>query len=100
MSYTVRVKICFRCNAVNVVKMTDHKPECPLLRDRKERADGIKDLVNRYSHKNKAASKSSFGRVNKPGYCKRCGDKVTSLLTHMSACKGREPLPPPQTPQL
>lgn len=91
------MKICFRCNAVGVVKLSDHKPECPLLRDRKERADGIKDIVNRYSHKNKAAAKAGFGRVNKPGYCKRCGDKVTSLLTHMSACKGRA-TPPPTTP--
>ncbi|MDP3541233.1 MAG: hypothetical protein Q8T11_02050 [Elusimicrobiota bacterium] len=91
------MKICFRCNAVGVVKLSDHKPECPLLRDRKERADGIKDIVNRYSHKNKAAAKAGFGRVNKPGYCKRCGDKVTSLLTHISACKGRVP-PPPTTP--
>lgn len=91
------MKICFRCNAVGVVKLTDHKPECPLLRDRKERADGIKDIVNRYSHKNKAAAKAGFGRVNKPGYCKRCGDKVTSLLTHISVCKGRVP-PPPTTP--
>ncbi|MCR4294830.1 MAG: hypothetical protein NUW21_04800 [Elusimicrobia bacterium] len=91
------MKICFRCNAVGVVKLSDHKPECPLLRDRKERADGIKDIVNRYSHKNKAAAKAGFGRVNKPGYCKRCGDKVTSLLTHLSVCKGRVP-PPPTTP--
>ena len=44
---------------------------------------------------------TGLGRVNKPGYCKRCGDKVTSLLTHMSACKGRaEPTPPPPHPQL
>lgn len=93
------MKICFRCNAVNVVKLSDHKPECPLLKDRKDRADDIKDLVNRYSHKNKAAGKGAFGRVNKPGYCKRCGEKVTSLLTHMSACKGRpEPTPPPTPP--
>lgn len=91
------VKICFRCNAVGVVKLSDHKPECPLLRDKKERADGIKDIVNRYSHKNKASAKAGFGRVNKPGYCKRCGDKVTSLLTHISACKGR--VPPPTPPQ-
>ena len=93
------MKICFRCNAVNVVKLTDHKPECPLLRDKKERAKDIKDLVNRYSHKNKAAGGHALGRINKPGYCKRCGDKVTSLLTHMSACKGRQapeaPTPPP-----
>ncbi|MEQ1919123.1 MAG: hypothetical protein ABL955_07995 [Elusimicrobiota bacterium] len=95
------MKICFRCNAVNVVKLSDHKPECPLLRDKKERANDIKDLVNRYSHKNKSSSKGTFGRVNKPGYCKRCGDKVTSLLTHLSVCKGRpEPTPPPPHPQL
>ena len=93
------MKICFRCNAVNVVKLSDHKPECPLLRDKKERANDIKDLVNRYSHKNKASGKGTFGRVNKPGYCKRCGEKVTSLLTHMSACKGRaEPPAAPPTP--
>jgi len=81
------VKICFRCNAVNVVKLSDHKPECPLLRDKKDRAKDIKDLVNRYNHKNKAAADRSLGRVNKPGHCKRCGEKVTSLLTHMSACR-------------
>ena len=92
------MKICFRCNAVNVVKMSDHKPECPLLKDRKDRADDIKDIVNRYSHKNKAAGKGALGRVNKPGYCKRCGEKVTSLLTHMSACKGRTEPPAPPTP--
>lgn len=93
------VKICFRCNAVNVVKLSDHKPECPLLRDKKEHAKDLKDLVNRYSHKNKASGDRSFGRINKPGYCKRCGEKVTSLLTHMSACKGRETAPPPTPPQ-
>ena len=84
---------------MNVVKLSDHKPECPLLRDKKERANDIKDIVNRYSHKNKASGKGSLGRVNKPGYCKRCGDKVTSLLTHMSICKGRaEPPTAPPTP--
>ena len=82
------MKICFRCNAVNVVTLSDHKPACPLLRDKKERAQNIKDIVNRYNHKNKASGDRSFGRINKPGYCKRCGEKVTSLLTHMSACKG------------
>ncbi len=92
------MKICFRCNAVNVVKLSDHKPECPLLKDKKNRADDIKDLVNRYSHKNKAAGKGSLGRVNKPGYCKRCGEKVTSLLTHLSVCKG--PAPASSTPPL
>lgn len=61
-------------------------------------ADDIKDIVNRYSHKNKAAGKGALGRVNKPGYCKRCGEKVTSLLTHMSACKGRAEPPAPPTP--
>jgi len=81
------VKICFRCNAVNVVKLSDHKPECPLLSDKKRRADDIKDIVNRYSHKNKAAGKGTLSRVDKPGYCKRCGEKVGSLLTHLSACK-------------
>jgi hypothetical protein len=90
------VKICFRCNAVDVVKLSDHKPECPLLKDKQNRADGIKDLVNRYSHKNKAATKGTLGRVNKPGYCKRCGEKVTSLLTHLSVCKG--PAQPPAPP--
>jgi len=93
------VKICFRCNAVNVVKLSDHKPECPLLRDKKERANDIRDLVNRYSHKNKASGKGSLGRVNKPGYCKRCGEKATSLLTHISVCKGAEPTPPTTPPQ-
>ena len=92
------MKICFRCNAVNVVKLSDHKPECPLLKDKKDRAKDIKDLVNRYNHKNKAGSDKSLGRVNKPGYCKRCGDKVTSLLTHLSACKGREPIAPTPPP--
>ena len=82
------MKICFRCNAVNVVKLSDHKPECPLLKDKKNRAKDIKDLVNRYNHKNKAAGDHSLSRINKPGYCKRCGEKVTSLLTHMRACKG------------
>lgn len=93
------VKICFRCNAVNVVKLSDHKPECPVVRDRKQRADGVKDIVNRYSHKNKAAGKGALGRINKPGYCKRCGEKVTSLLTHISVCKGPAPTPPPTPPQ-
>ncbi|MDO8757261.1 MAG: hypothetical protein Q7J64_04570 [Elusimicrobiota bacterium] len=92
------MKICFRCNAVNVVKLSDHKPECPLLKDRKDRADDIRDMVNRYSHKNKAAGKGALGRVNKPGYCKRCGEKVTSLLTHISACKGPAAPPSPPTP--
>ena len=84
------MKICFRCNAVGVVRLSDHKPECPLLRDKKDRAKGIKDLVNRYNHKNKAAGDHALGRINKPGYCKRCGAKVTSLLTHMRGCKGAD----------
>jgi len=91
------VKICFRCNAVGVVKLSDHKPECPLLQDKRDRAAGIKDIVNRYSHKNKAAG-PRLGRVNKPGYCKRCGEKVTSLLTHISACKGPAAPEAPPTP--
>lgn len=89
------MKICFRCNAVNVVKLSDHKPECPLLRDKKDRAKDIKDLVNRYSHKNKASGDRSLGRINKPGHCRRCGEKVASLLTHMRACKGAGATPPP-----
>jgi hypothetical protein len=90
------VKICFRCNAVNVVKLSDHKPECPLLRDKNNRAKDIKDLVNRYNHKNKASGDRTLARIDKPGHCKRCGEKVTSLLTHMRACKGAPatPLPP------
>lgn len=82
------MKICFRCNAVNVVKLSDHKPECPLLLDKKERAKDIKDLVNRYSHKNKAGRDKSLGRVDKAGYCKRCGEKTANLFTHMIVCKG------------
>ncbi|MBI2386246.1 MAG: hypothetical protein HYV14_09565 [Elusimicrobia bacterium] len=93
------MKICFRCNAVNVVKLSDHKPECPVLRDRKERADGVKDIINRYSHKNKAAGKGGLGRINKPGCCKRCGEKVTSLLTHISVCSGPAATPPTTPPQ-
>ena len=93
------MKICFRCNAVNVVKLSDHKPECPVVKDKTNRANNIKDLVNRYNHKNKASGDRSLGRVNKPGYCKRCGEKVTSLLTHLSACKGAPPAPPPTPPQ-
>ncbi|PIR19086.1 MAG: hypothetical protein COV48_03930 [Elusimicrobia bacterium CG11_big_fil_rev_8_21_14_0_20_64_6] len=93
------MKICFRCNAVNVVKLSDHKPECPLLRDKKNRANDIKDLVNRYSHKNKASGPRTLGRINKPGYCKRCNEKVTSLLTHLTVCKGAPPAPPPTPPQ-
>ena len=81
------MKICFRCNAVNVVKLSDHKPECPLLRDKKDRAKGIKDIVNRYNHKNKAANAGNLSRVDKPGYCKRCGEKAGHLLTHMRVCK-------------
>ena len=72
---------------VNVVKLSDHKPECPLLRDKKDRAKGIKDIVNRYNHKNKAASAGTLSRVDKPGYCKRCGEKAGHLLTHMRTCK-------------
>lgn len=93
------MKICFRCNAVNVVRLSDHKPECPVVRDKTERAKDVKNLVNRYNHKNKAAGDRSLGRVNKPGYCKRCGEKVASLLTHLSACKGAPPVPPPAPPQ-
>ncbi|MBI4061900.1 MAG: hypothetical protein HY403_10760 [Elusimicrobia bacterium] len=89
------MKICFRCNAVGVARLSDHKPECPLLRDKKDRAKSIKDIVNRYNHKNKAAGDRSLGRINKPGYCKRCGEKVASLLTHLSACKGAD-APPTQ----
>ena len=81
------MKICFRCNTTNVVKMSDHKPECPLLQDKKDRAKGIKDIVNRYNHKNKAANAGVYSRVNKPGYCKRCGEKSDHLLTHMRTCK-------------
>lgn len=93
------MKICFRCNAVGVVKLSDHKPDCPVLRDKSDRAKNVKDLVNRYNHKNKASGDRSLGRVNKPGYCKRCGDKVTSLLTHMIVCKGpAEPPAPPSPP--
>lgn len=88
------MKICFRCNAVNVVKLSDHKTNCPLLRDKKDQAKDIKDLVNRYNHKNKAAGDRSLGRINTSGRCKRCGEKVASLLTHMSACKGADAASP------
>ncbi len=81
------MKICFRCNAVNVVKLSDHKPECPLIQDKQARAKSIKDVVNRYNHKNKAANVTGLSRVDKPGYCKRCGEKAGHLLTHMRTCK-------------
>lgn len=85
------MKICFRCNAVNIIKLSDHKPECPLIRDKKNSAKSIKDIVNRYNHRNKALGDRSLGRVNKPGCCKRCGKKVTSLLTHISVCRSADP---------
>jgi hypothetical protein len=68
-------------------KLSDHKPECPLVRDKTERAKNIKDLVNRFHHKNKARGVGSLSRIDKPGHCKRCGEKAGNLLAHLRACK-------------
>ena len=48
-------------------------------------------MLKRYKPKNT----SGHQRLNKPGNCKTCGEKVTSLLSHLRSCKGR---PAPDAP--
>ena len=82
-------KTCFRCNALDHGRLSDHKPNCPVVREKEEKARKLTTMVNRYRQRNKSVSDRGYGRLNKPGNCKQCGEKVASLLTHLGKCKGR-----------
>jgi hypothetical protein len=78
---------CFRCNAENPKTLADHAPNCPLVKEKNEKAQTLSKLINRFKQKNKSGE-TGYGRLNKGGVCKRCGEKVRSMLTHMSKCTG------------
>ena len=79
-------KMCFRCHAVDPKKLSDHAPDCPLVKEKSEKAKNISRIINRFRQKNAQGSHPGFSRVNKSGVCKRCGEKVSSLLTHLRKC--------------
>ncbi|HAZ07283.1 MAG TPA: hypothetical protein DCZ01_01900 [Elusimicrobia bacterium] len=89
MSQDIPPKTCFRCNAVDHGKLSDHKPNCPVVKEEEEKKRKISTMVNRYRQRNKSVSDRGYGRLNKPGNCKQCGEKVSSLLTHLGKCRGR-----------
>ncbi len=99
MSQELPLKTCFRCNAVDTGKLSDHKPNCPVVKEKEEKARKITTLVNRYRQKNKSVTERGYGRLNKPGDCKQCGEQVTSLLTHLGKCQGRPAPKIPPTPE-
>jgi hypothetical protein len=77
--------MCLSCNAIEPKSLADHAPTCHLVKRKTAERDGIDRLLKGYKPKGTAGVQ----RVNKPGNCKRCGEKVSSLLSHMRACKGR-----------
>lgn len=81
--------MCFQCHAVAPKTLADHAPTCPLVKKKAAERDGLNRLLKRYKPK----STGGVQRVNKPGNCKACGEKVVSLLGHLRHCKGR-PNPP------
>ncbi len=86
MSSDKPLKFCFRCNAENPKTLADHAPNCPLAKEQAEKAQHVSKLVNRYRQRNKSGRDAGYGRLDKGGSCKRCGEKVRSLLTHLGKC--------------
>jgi hypothetical protein len=86
---------CFRCNAFDVVKDEDHKPWCPVIKQKRENQRRINNLTSGY-RKNDSPDAGSHGNINRPGTCKKCGVVVSNLLTHLGKCKPAEPPAPPE----
>lgn len=78
---------CFRCNAFDVVKDSDHKPGCPVVKQKRENQRRVKNIASGYRKKNAPPEE---GGINRPGTCKKCGLPVPSLLLHLSKCKPAE----------
>lgn len=78
-------RICLSCNAHEPKTLADHKPTCQLVRRKNAERDDVNRVLKRYKPKNT----SGHQRVNKPGNCRACGEKVVSLLGHLRVCKGR-----------
>lgn len=78
---------CFRCNANDVKRDEDHKPGCPVVKDKKEKARRISNIAAGYRRKNLPDVPGSHGNLNRPGTCKKCGVVVPNLLTHLGKCK-------------
>lgn len=67
--------------------LADHAPTCRLVKRRNAERSDISRVLKRYRPK----GSSGVQRVNKPGNCKACGERVASLLGHLRVCKGRPP---------
>jgi hypothetical protein len=78
--------MCLSCNAIEPKDLSDHAPTCQFVKRKAAERGDIDRLLKRY----KTKGTSGVQRLNKPGDCKLCGEKVTSLLGHMRACKGRK----------
>lgn len=81
---------CFRCNAFDVVKDKDHKPWCPVIKQKRENQRRVSSISSGYRKKNQPAE-PGHGNLNRPGTCKKCGVVVANLLTHLGKCKPAEP---------
>lgn len=79
---------CFRCNAFDVVKDEDHKPGCPVIKQKRENQRRVSNIASGYRRKN---APEESGNLNRPGTCKKCGTVVTNLLTHLGKCKPASP---------
>lgn len=77
--------ICLSCNAIEPRSLADHAPTCQFVKRKAAERGDIDRLLKRYKPKNA----SGHQRLNKPGNCKACGEKTTSLLSHLRVCKGR-----------
>jgi hypothetical protein len=77
--------MCLSCNAIEPKSLADHAPTCPQVKRKAAERDGIDRLLKSYKPKGTAGVQ----RVNKPGNCKLCGERVQSLLGHLRVCKGR-----------
>lgn len=84
---------CFRCNAFDVVKDEDHKPWCPVIKQKRENQRRVSGISSGYRKKNQPAE-PGHGNINRPGTCKKCGVVVNNLLTHLGKCKPAEPPAP------
>lgn len=58
-----------------------------MVKEKNEAARRITNVAKKYRGRNKPSDPSSHGHLNRSGSCKKCGEAVPNLLTHLGRCK-------------